>query len=73
MDTTDSLNNDKLTENERTKIKQDATIAQAKAEVELQQQILELKRKGVDDLSQLSGNELNDYKEQLQNKLSTRR
>lgn len=70
MDTTAELNNFDLTEQQKTNIKQQATLAQLQAEVELQQQILELKRRGVDDIEDLTIKERQDYEQQLLNKLN---
>lgn len=70
MDTIDELNNMSLTEKQRQDIKNKSTLEQLKAEVNLQQQILELKSRGVTDLSQLNEKDRQEYEAQLLNKLN---
>lgn len=69
MDTNEKLANLNLTEQEKAKIISDAQNAELQAEVRLQQAILELKRKGVTDLSQLSQKDREEYERQLLSKL----
>lgn len=69
METFSELSNTALTERQKEEIRNSARIRQLQGEVKLQQEILNLRRKGVSDLKQLSVNERLAYEEQLTKKL----